>query len=476
MKILVLGDDSKNRRLLSFGLAGEGDEAATVASTSELQRFARLKSFEVAILDWEMRGEPAKEVLSCLRRLAPCLPVVVMSTTGERGAQAKNHGAVEVLLKPIEIENARLILARQARTENKGDSATTPELSEAAEPSAVKSEKPAGAAAPLPPARDPELPLSRNPAVLHLASMAARVAPTPASVLLLGENGTGKTRLARSIHEQSQRRSHPFVTVNCPCLQPQLLESELFGHVRGSFTGAVNDTLGKVAAAEGGTLFLDEIGELPLSVQPKLLRLLQDRCYERVGETRSRSADIRVIAATNRDLKAEVAAGRFREDLFYRLNVISLVVPSLRQRSEDILPSAEFFLKSLGASMGRQFRGFTPLARSALQAHPWPGNIRELRNTIERAAILCEKDVVDIGDLPELTQSSVECVPQVGEFVTVEELVEAHIQQVLARTDSFGHAARILGIDKATLYRRRKRAENRITPFDDDELNVAVAS
>lgn len=474
MKILVLGDDSKNRRLLSFGLAADDDQPAAVTSSVELQRFSQLKTFEVAILDWEMRGEPAKELLACLRRLAPCLPVVAMSTTGERGAQAKAAGASEVLLKPIEIENARMILARHAGS--RLSSAVRSEIPASAESTTPEREESISAPPPTSAPADPELPLSRNAAVLHLASVAARVAPTPASVLLLGENGTGKSRLARSIHEQSQRRHAPFITVNCPCLQPQLLESELFGHVRGSFTGAISDTIGKVAAADGGTLFLDEIGELPLSVQPKLLRLLQDRCYERVGDPRSRTANIRVIAATNRDLKAEVAAGRFREDLFYRLNVISLVVPSLRQRGEDIVPSAEFFLKSLGAGMNRQYRGFTPLAREALQAHPWPGNIRELRNTIERAAILCESDQIDVTDLPDLTTGRNENVPQVGDFVTLEELTEAHIQQVLARADNYGHAARVLGIDKATLYRRRKRAENRITPFDADHLNVACAS
>jgi len=470
MKILVLGDDSKNRRLLSFGLAAETDRPATLASSGELQRFPDLRSYEVALLDWEMRGESAKEMLACLRRLAPCLPVLIMSTTGERGAQALAAGANEVLLKPIEIENARAVLAKLAGASTPTAPTVPPRERTQSLPAVV--EVPA---TPAPVAPEAELPESRNPLVRHVLSVAARVAPTHASVLLLGENGTGKSRLAHSLHRQSQRRDQPFVTVNCPCLQAQLLESELFGHVRGSFTGAVNDTLGKVAAAEGGTLFLDEIGELPLPVQPKLLRLLQDRCYERVGDPRSRSANIRVIAATNRDLKAEVANGRFREDLYYRLNVISLIVPSLRQRSEDIVPSAESFLETIGASMGRRFRGFSALAREALQAHAWPGNLRELRNTIERAAILCEADRIDLVDLSELVESNAQRVPQVGEFVTLEALTEAHIQHVLARADNYGHAARVLGIDKATLYRHRKRAENRVTPFD-AELAVADAS
>ena len=472
MKILVLGDDPKNRRLLSFGLATENDEPISICSSAELQRYPNLRSLDVAILDWEMRGESAKSLLGSLRRLAPCLPVVAMTTTGERGEQATAAGANDVLLKPVEIENTRVVLQRHAGAAM-SDRAPSPVQADEEESSEATARVTAPAASKItePPARtsfavsstEPALAPSRSKAVQQLTAMASRVAPTPATVLLLGENGTGKTHLAKSIHEQSQRRTMPFITVNCPCLQPQLLESELFGHVRGAFTGAISDTLGKVAAAEGGTLFLDEIGELPLTVQPKLLRLLQDRCYERVGDTRSRPANIRVIAATNRDLKAEVAAGRFREDLFYRLNVISLVVPALRQRAEDIIPSAEHFLGTIGATFGRQYRGFTPMAR---QGHSWPGNLRELRNTIERATILAEGDQIDVCDLPELIEARANIVPQVGDFVPLEAVVEAHIQQVLERADNYGHAARVLGIDKATLYRRRKRAEARVTPFD----------
>jgi NtrC-family two-component system response regulator AlgB len=298
---------------------------------------------------------------------------------------------------------------------------------------------------------------SQNPLMKKMLETAWRVAPTSSSILLLGENGTGKTVLASAIHKHSPRAKKPFVTVNCPCLKRELLESELFGHVRGSFTGAVNDAMGKVAAAEGGTLFLDEVGELPLDIQPKLLRLLQDREYERVGEPKARRANIRVIAATNRDLKAEVEAGRFREDLYYRLNVITLEVLPLRQRPEDIIDAAENFLGAMSAELGKTFRGFTPMGREALQGYAWPGNLRELHNVIERAAILCDRDTLDISDFAELTRSRETQLPQVGEFVSLEELEEAHIREVIARAATFDHAARILGIDKSTLYRKRKR-------------------
>jgi NtrC-family two-component system response regulator AlgB len=292
------------------------------------------------------------------------------------------------------------------------------------------------------------------------------VAPTPASVLILGENGTGKNVLAHAIHGRSDRRSQAFVTVHCPCLQEQLLESELFGHVKGSFTGAINDTMGKVAAAEGGTLFLDEIGDLPLSIQPKLLRLLQERKYERVGETTARNADIRVIAATNRDLQSEVKAGRFREDLYYRLNVVAVEVLPLRERVEDIIHTAEYFLRNMAQSLGREFRGFSPMACEMLRNYRWPGNVRELRNAVERAAILTDGDILDVADFPQLVTTSQTPGPRVGEFVSVSNIVEEHIRLVVSRAASLEHAARILQIDRSTLYRKRKRWQS-ATPFSE---------
>jgi two-component system, NtrC family, response regulator AlgB len=245
--------------------------------------------------------------------------------------------------------------------------------------------------------------------------------------------------------------------VNCPCLQARLLESELFGHVRGSFTGAVSDTLGKVAAAEGGTLFLDEIGELPLEIQPKLLRLLQDRQYERLGEIKTRRANIRVIAATNRDLREEVKAGRFREDLFYRLNVITLDMPPLRRRPEDIVALAEEFLREMASGGKKSACVLGDAVRRTLMSHRWPGNLRELRNAVERAAILSENGCLEARDFPLFGGTSDEETPKVGDLISLVELERAHIREVMARTPTLGHAAEILGINPATLYRKRKR-------------------
>lgn len=445
MKILLLGDEARTRRLLSFGLAGPDDQPAVVASVAELGRLHDLAEFDAALLDWEMRGAEAPALLQHLRRLAPALPIVVLAARSTRAADARAAGAAEALVKPVVIDEARAALARCVQPAD--TTALPPPV-------------------PPPPPVGPMLE-TRNPALLRQLAIAAKVAPTPVSVLLLGENGTGKTRLARQIHERSTRAAGPFVTVNCPCLQPQLLESELFGHVRGAFTGAVNDTTGLVAAAEHGTLFFDELGDLPLALQPKLLRLLQERCYERVGEPRTRAADIRIIAATNRDLRAEVAAGRFREDLYYRLNVIAIEMLPLRQRPEDILPTAEQFLVESAQLIGRPAPSFSAEVRLALQRHPWPGNLRELRNYVERAVILCETDTIVLADLPELNPPPALTEPQVGDFVTLASLEDAHIRRVVERTGSFMQAARLLGINKTTLYRRRRRNFENTLPFNE---------
>jgi NtrC-family two-component system response regulator AlgB len=290
-----------------------------------------------------------------------------------------------------------------------------------------------------------------------------QVAATDAVVLIRGESGTGKGVLARAIHGWSRRARAPFVTVSCPSLSPELLESALFGHARGSFTGAVTDTEGKVAAAEGGTLFLDEVGDLPLPLQPKLLRFLQERRYERVGEARARTADVRLVAATNRDLDAAVADGQFREDLLFRLNVVELTLPPLRSRS-DRLTLAEHLLAFFARQTGKTIEGFTPAAREALLGYGWPGNLRELRNAMERAAIFAKGHVLDLDDLPGRIVSAVprpasesDRPIEVGRPVTLEQLETEHIRLILARCPSREDAARILGIDPSTLYRKRKQ-------------------
>ncbi|MEJ7640356.1 MAG: sigma 54-interacting transcriptional regulator [Singulisphaera sp.] len=280
--------------------------------------------------------------------------------------------------------------------------------------------------------------------------------------MIRGESGTGKGVLAHTLHAWSRRSDGPFVTVSCPSLSSELLESDLFGHVRGAFTGAVRDAAGKVAAAGGGTLFLDEVGDLPPSLQPKLLRFLQERRYERVGEAKTRVADVRLVAATNTDLEAGVASGTFREDLLYRLNVVELTLPPLRRRS-DLLDLAGHLLIFFSRQTGRRLTGFTPEASEALARHSWPGNLRELRNAIERAAIFADGPELGLADLPERiararTGTSPTTAPiEVGGPISLEQLEIEHIRRVLAAAASREEAARVLGIDPSTLYRKRKQ-------------------
>jgi two-component system, NtrC family, response regulator AlgB len=263
--------------------------------------------------------------------------------------------------------------------------------------------------------------------------------------------------LAREVHLRSNCKEGPFVTVSCPSLSRELLESELFGHMKGAFTGAVRDTWGKVAAAESGTLFLDEIGELPLEIQPKLLRLLQERQYERVGENKIRMANTRIIAATNKDLKECVRKGTFREDLYYRLDVISVTIPPLRERPRDLENLAGYFLQFFGRQLGRTRLSFSEGAMRKLNAHPWRGNLRELRNTIERAAILALTDEIGEEFLPDASADGQMTEVVVGADITLDQLEEVHIRRILERAASLDAAAKTLGIDPATLYRKRKR-------------------
>ncbi len=480
MRILLIGDEQKCRRLLALGVSESCPGAHTIMSSAEeLGRMQVENDYAVALVDWEMRSAPAADALATLKRRFAAVPVVATAANADAAALARKAGAVDVLLKPVDVDALLRSLREHCLVLPEAPAAQAVEASPAPAnqvPAAealpeVAPAAPSGAAVPrrAPAKPDSAAPApdfnSQSPVMQRMLEIAWRVAPTPASVLILGENGTGKSVLAQAIHARSERSAEPFVTVHCPCLQEQLLESELFGHVKGAFTGAVSDAMGKVAAAHGGTLFLDEIGDLPLSIQPKLLRLLQERKYERVGETTSRLADIRVIAATNRDLQAEVKAGRFREDLFYRLNVISIEVLPLRERSEDIIPTAELFLRNMAKALGREIRGFSQIACETLRNYRWPGNVRELRNAVERAAILSDRDLLDVADFAQLAAEPQAPGPRVGEFVSVNSLVEEHIRLVVSRAASLEHAARILRIDRSTLYRKRKRWQNSAAPF-----------
>jgi NtrC-family two-component system response regulator AlgB len=288
-------------------------------------------------------------------------------------------------------------------------------------------------------------------------------------LLLRGESGTGKTVFARWIRKQSRRSEGPFVTVHCPMLSSELMSSTLFGHKKGAFTGAVADSVGKVEEAEGGTLLLDEVADLSADAQARLLRFLHDRTYERLGEARERKADVRLIAATNRSLEDEVGAGRFREDLSFRLIVITLTLPALRDRREDLMPLAQHYLQFFESRQGRSNLAFSTRCEQAINSYSWPGNLRQLRNAVERAVILSPASVIEPADLglaeyiseagleSGVAKASTRAKFVLGDDISLEEIEREHIAQVVSRAASFDAAARVLGIDVTTLQRKRKR-------------------
>jgi NtrC-family two-component system response regulator AlgB len=288
--------------------------------------------------------------------------------------------------------------------------------------------------------------------------MAHQAAASDATVLLTGESGTGKNVIAQQIHRWSLRHDQPFVVVNCTTLSEELLESELFGHVRGAFTGAIKDKPGRLEAAHGGTVFFDEIADLSPRLQTKFLRFIQEQNFERVGGDRTIRVDARIIAASNRNLEAEVASRHFRDDLFYRLNVITLRVPALRERREDIQPLAEWLLKSAAVRNRRPRMSLSPSAAAAITRYRWPGNVRELRNALERAAVLTRGEVIQPDDLPDsLFRDATETLAGISHSASLDEVEREHISRVLSESSTLDVAAATLGINSTTLWRKRKR-------------------
>ena len=366
--ILVVDDEPLVRKMLARAVERTGAEVVTAADGEEgLTKFQELDS-AVVFTDLRMPGMDGMAFLRSIKALAPDTPVVMFSayTSDEMVEAARAAGAAHVLPKPFTHAELQQVLA------------------------IVRQSRPEVVAPPL---------VSATPQMDEILTLARRVARTDATVLIHGETGTGKELLARFIHRESARASRPFVAVNCAALPESLAESELFGHEKGAFTGAVGRRVGCFEAAAGGTLLLDEITEIPLGLQAKLLRSLQEGEVVRVGSSRPVSVDVRIIAVTNRDLRAEVAQGRFRQDLFYRLNVVAIRPPALRERVGDIAVLARHFLLKYAAMHLSRVQGFTPAAMETLLAHPWPGNVRELENTVQRAVILCPATEVDAADV-----------------------------------------------------------------------------
>jgi two-component system, NtrC family, response regulator AlgB len=440
MRILIIDDEAHIRKTTSITLETLGHECEQTQSGAEALSLLKKNSFDAAFLDLRLGDENGLDLIPKLLVLEPKLHVIVFTAYSsiDSAVEAMRRGAVDYVAKPFTPEQIRQSLARietNQRLENR-----VVELESMLSSSDAFSDF-----------------TTQEPVMQKLFETATKAAASAATILLLGESGTGKSILARALHRNSPQRDNAFVTVACPSLSKELLESELFGHVRGAFTGAVGETWGKVKAAEGGTLFLDEIGELPLEIQPKLLRLLQEREYERVGDSKPRKANVRVIAATNRRLEDLVKEGKFREDLYYRLNVITVELPPLRQRSLDLSSLAQEHLRIFARQSGRPIKDFTPAATAAMQRYPWPGNLRELRNVIERAVILTSGDKIDANDFPDNLRGSQPSGAIIGNRVSLEQLEREHIMRIIEVAGSMEEAAQILGIDPATLYRKRKR-------------------
>jgi two-component system, NtrC family, response regulator AlgB len=440
MRILIVDDEAGIRKTTRIAIETAGHEAAEAPNGSRAFKAIEEEQFDVIFLDLKLGTEDGLDLLGKLLKAQPSLNVVMFTAYANiaTAVEAMRRGAYDFVPKPFTPDQIRGILAKIEKTRALQTKVRTLESELATESPPVDLD-------------------SAEPGTRHSIEIAFKAAETPANILILGPSGTGKSVLAREIHRRSAQRDAAFVTVSCPSLSRELLESDLFGHVKGSFTGAVADTMGKVAAADGGTLFLDEIGEMPLEIQPKLLRLLQEREYERVGEAKIRRANVRVIAATNRNLAEDVKAGKFREDLFYRLNVISVALPGLRDRPADLARFAENYRKFFAARLGKKITAFSPEVSNAFAGYTWPGNLRELRNVIERAVILASRETIDMSDLPEEFGSKPDPGIAVGSRVTIDALEAEHIRRVLAISRNLEEAARTLGIDPATLYRKRQK-------------------
>jgi two-component system, NtrC family, response regulator AlgB len=437
--ILIVDDEKNIRAHLATYLRGLGHETDAAADAAEALAAIGRRAFDVVLSDVRMAGMDGLALLREIRRRHPDMIVVLMTAyaTVPQAVEAIRAGAYDYLVKPFSLEQVGQLLDRVIEVQTlRRDNSVLRRVVE-----------------------QPALLDSQNLAMQRVLAMARQVAASDASVLLTGESGTGKNVLAGAIHGWSPRRDGPFVTVACTTLSEHLLESELFGHVKGAFTGAWKDKPGRLQAADGGTLFLDEVGDIALDLQTKLLRFLQEHQFERVGSGETITVDVRIIAATNRDLEAEVHAGHFREDLFFRLNVVGIRLPPLREHLEDLPALIEHLLAAQRARHRRETLQLAPEARAVLAGYQWPGNVRELVNVLERAVVLARGDIIRADELPDrLLAPERPSAPRPGDIaLSLEELERRHIQQVLAEAATLEDAAARLGINSTTLWRKRKR-------------------
>jgi two-component system response regulator HydG len=439
-RILVVDDDRAHLTMLTAMLESWGHDVDTAADGAEAVDRVRRRAYDVVLTDVRMAEVDGIEALRRIKAYNPYLPVLIMTaySSVDTAVGALKAGAFDYLHKPLDFGELRRGLERAL--EHGGPAASLAG-------SGGSADAPAGM-------------IGASAAMREVFAMIRAVAPSEASVLVLGESGTGKELVARALHEGSPRAAHRLVTVNCAALAESLLESELFGHEKGAFTGAQRQRDGLFVQADGGTLFMDEIGEMPLPLQAKLLRALQQGEVQRLGSDRPVRVDVRVIAATNRDLEAEVRAGNFREDLYYRLNVIALRVPALRERPEDIPLLAGHFLERFAQRNRKVFRGFSPRAMDLMLRHDWPGNVRELENAVERAVILAPGDMITERDLPAGLRAA-DSAEGAARGDAPQSLEDAEREAIARTLEQVGHnkseAARVLGVTRVTLRNKMRK-------------------
>ncbi|NCD25011.1 MAG: sigma-54-dependent Fis family transcriptional regulator [Deltaproteobacteria bacterium] len=448
--ILVVDDDPGHRHMLTTLLADWGYVLEGAASGEEAVALCRERPFDLLLMDVRMAGMSGIEALRAIKAHNPAIPILIMTAYSnvESAVEAIKAGAYDYLTKPLDFDDLRLTLDRvldhaSLRHENTALRAT---LDATFDPGGI---------------------IGQSPPMRRLLDMLAAIAPSEATVLITGESGTGKELIARAIHANSQRRKGPYIAVNCAALTETLLESELFGHEKGAFTGAERRREGRFWAANTGTIFLDEIGEIPLAMQAKLLRVLQEREIQRVGGDQTLKVDVRVVAATNRDLWREVEHKAFRQDLYYRLNVVTLALPPLRERREDIPLLANHFLTRFAARNGKTIKGFTPGAMDRLLKHSWPGNVRELENVVERAVVLLVGEYIGERELPPALAASCASTNSGLSGLTLEELERRAVLDALdAAGGNKSEAARRLGITRKTMHAKLARYAPSVPPDD----------
>ena len=439
-RILVVDDEESIRLGLAEILEEEGHQIRSASTAEDAWQQLQEHVVDLVCTDVRMPGMSGLELLEKIKAEQPEVEVVVITgfASLSTAVEAVKLGAHDYLSKPFDLDEVRLTVSRALEKKDLVERTNRLERSARAERGASKL-------------------VGESEAFQRVLSLVDRVAPTPSTVLILGETGTGKELIAREIHERSPRRDRLFIPLNCGAMPDNLLESELFGHAKGAFTGADKNNQGLFEAADGGTLFLDEIGNISLGMQQRLLRVLETGEFLRLGERKVRKVDVRIVAATNADLKEAVDRGEFRQDFYYRLNVMSLDLPPLRERRDDIPLLAEHFVKRCAKRFGKDLRSLSPPAKDLLLAHDWPGNVRELEHAIERAAILCVTPSIQPEDLPADVQQERQRsdAPATDELVSLAELERRHILWVLRQCKGHrGKSAEILGINRRTLYRK----------------------